>query len=581
MQIDSATLYLFIKELQKIVIPAQVRQIHQVDNRIMDIELFCPNAKPVHLLLNTHTPPVVYLTSKNKMQNQYTPSQTFCMTLRKHLEGSRLSHVEQIEMDRIVAFSFDRIEAGGEIVTKTLWAELLPAAPNLILTEQDRIIDACLRGKKLDRLLVPGETYQLPSGSTRMNFMKFSKEEIRNILDYSKTGELSLDAWLFATFNGFSRFLADELAAKAGIPADISLSALTNDEEEALLSAFADLKDAIESSDALHIYHRKGKSIVSPISLSTLSLEETTEPIIPWLEKEAETSGGTIAAALAEYQKKIHTLIKREERKLKKISEEMQETEKIDQYKLWGNLLSIYAYEKLNGRKEMKVQNLFNDPPTEETIPVDPLLSVTANGQLYFKKYNKMKTRLIIGEEKREECAEKIRYLQETLYFSEDVKTKKDLDALKEELKGTGIEKLPGKKTTDAKKKKGKNEPMVETISIDGFKVHMGRNNTQNEYLTLHMAGKNDLWFHAKAIPGSHVVIETEGLSVPPSTIEKVAALAAWHSKGKNSGKVDIDYTAIRYVKKIPNGPPGLVNYTHQKTIVAIPTETKDLIDHN
>ncbi len=581
MQIDSATLYLFIKELQKIVIPAQVRQIHQVDNRIMDIELFCPNAKPVHLLLNTHTPPVVYLTSKNKMQNQYTPSQTFCMTLRKHLEGSRLSHVEQIEMDRIVAFSFDRIEAGGEIVTKTLWAELLPAAPNLILTEQDRIIDACLRGKKLDRLLVPGETYQLPSGSTRMNFMKFSKEEIGNILDYSKTGELSLDAWLFATFNGFSRFLADELAAKAGIPADISLSALTNDKEEALLSAFADLKEAIESSDALHIYHRKGKSIVSPISLSTLSLEETTEPIIPWLEKEAETSGGTIAAALAEYQKKIHTLIKREERKLKKISEEMQETEKIDQYKLWGNLLSIYAYEKLNGRKEMKVQNLFNDPPTEETIPVDPLLSVTANGQLYFKKYNKMKTRLIIGEEKREECAEKIRYLQETLYFSEDVKTKKDLDALKEELKGTGIEKLPGKKTTDAKKKKGKNEPMVETISIDGFKVHMGRNNTQNEYLTLHMAGKNDLWFHAKAIPGSHVVIETEGLSVPPSTIEKVAALAAWHSKGKNSGKVDIDYTAIRYVKKIPNGPPGLVNYTHQKTIVAIPTETKDLIDHN
>ncbi len=581
MQIDSATLYLFIKELQKIVIPAQVRQIHQVDNRIMDIELFCPNAKPVHLLLNTHTPPVVYLTSKNKMQNQYTPSQTFCMTLRKHLEGSRLSHVEQIEMDRIVAFSFDRIEAGGEIVTKTLWAELLPAAPNLILTEQDRIIDACLRGKKLDRLLVPGETYQLPSGSTRMNFMKFSKEEIRNILDYSKTGELSLDAWLFATFNGFSRFLADELAAKAGIPADISLSALTNDEEEALLSAFADLKDAIENSDALHIYHRKGKSIVSPISLSTLSLEETTEPIIPWLEKEAETSGGTIAAALAEYQKKIHTLIKREERKLKKISEEMQETEKIDQYKLWGNLLSIYAYEKLNGRKEMKVQNLFNDPPTEETIPVDPLLSVTANGQLYFKKYNKMKTRLIIGEEKREECAEKIRYLQETLYFSEDVKTKKDLDALKEELKGTGIEKLPGKKNADAKKKKGKNEPMVETISIDGFKVHMGRNNTQNEYLTLHMAGKNDLWFHAKAIPGSHVVIETEGLSVPPSTIEKVAALAAWHSKGKNSGKVDIDYTAIRYVKKIPNGPPGLVNYTHQKTIVAIPTETKDLIDHN
>ncbi|MDD7324543.1 MAG: NFACT family protein, partial [Dialister sp.] len=104
MQIDSASLYLFVKELQKLLIPAQVRQIHQIDNRIMDIELFCPNAKPVHMIANTHTPPVVYLTSKSKVQNQYTPSQTFCMTLRKHLEGSRLSEVRQIDMDRILAF---------------------------------------------------------------------------------------------------------------------------------------------------------------------------------------------------------------------------------------------------------------------------------------------------------------------------------------------------------------------------------------------------------------------------------------------------------------------------------------------
>ena len=123
MQIDSASLYLFVKELQKLLIPAQVRQIHQIDNRIMDIELFCPNAKPVHMIANTHTPPVVYLTSKSKVQNQYTPSQNLCMTLRKHLEGSRLSEVRQIDMDRILAFSFDRIEAAGEIVTKTLWAE--------------------------------------------------------------------------------------------------------------------------------------------------------------------------------------------------------------------------------------------------------------------------------------------------------------------------------------------------------------------------------------------------------------------------------------------------------------------------
>ena len=511
MQIDSASLYLFVKELQKLLIPAQVRQIHQIDNRIMDIELFCPNAKPVHMIANTHTPPVVYLTSKSKVQNQYTPSQTFCMTLRKHLEGSRLSEVRQIDMDRILAFSFDRIEAAGEIVTKTLWAELLPSSPNLVLTEGDTIIDACLRGRKGDRLLVPGEVYHLPTNSARMNFMQFSKEELKNILDYGKGTESTIEEWLFHTFNGFSRFLVDELGHLSKVLMTSSLASLTEAEEDSLLSAILLLKEDIMASDALHIYQNaKGKPMVSPIALPFLGEEIECSPIIPWLEREAESSGGTMAAQLSDYQKKIHTLIKREERKIQKIEGEMKETSKTEQYKLWGNLLAIYAYENINGRKALTVENLFNDPPTKETIPVDPLL-----------------------------------------------------------------ERIGGRKQKPVNRKR-KNEPLLTTLTIDGFRVLMGKNNTQNEFLTLKKAAKTDLWLHARQIPGSHVVIETEGLTVPLATIEKAAALAAWNSKGKDSGKVDVDYTLIRYVKKIPNGPPGLVNYTHQKTIAAIPTEIKD-----
>lgn len=574
MQIDSATLYLFVKEVEHLVIPAQVRQIHQIDSRIMDIELFCPNAKPVHLIFNTHTPPIVYLTTKGKGQNQYDHSQTFCMTLRKHLEGSRLSHIEQIEMDRILAFSFDRIEAAGAIVTKTLWLELLPASPNLILTEGDTIIDACLRGKKLDRLLVPGETYKLPENSSRMDFMKFSKEELKNILDYSKSSDVPMEKWIFSTFNGFSRFLVDELAAMAQISADMSLSHLNHSQETRLLDSLHALQQRIASADSLYIYKgKKGTPLVSPIPLSVLGEPQSQAAILPWLEKEAESSGGTIAAALQDYRKKIHTLIKREERKQRKIKEEMEETEKTEQYKLWGNLLSIYAYEKINGRKSLTLQNLFNDPPTDETIPVDPLLSITANSQNYFKKYNKMKTRRIMGKEKLDESQGKITYLQDMLYFIDGVKTKKELENLKEELKGTGIERLTTHVPNKGNKKKNKDNPTLTTLTIDGFTVYLGRNSTQNEYLTLHKAGKMDLWFHARAISGSHVVIATEGLTVPQDTLEKVAALAAWNSAGKNSGKVDVDYTYIRYVKKIPNGPPGLVNYTHQKTIVAIPVD--------
>ena len=140
----------------------------------MDMELYCTDGDVVSLILNTYNPPILYLTGKLINKNQYSPSQTFCMTLRKYLEGSRLSHMEQVAMDRIVSLSFDRIERGSEIITRTLGLELLPAAPNMILTEGDTIIDACLRGKELDRLLVPGETYQVPQNSHRMDFMNFS-----------------------------------------------------------------------------------------------------------------------------------------------------------------------------------------------------------------------------------------------------------------------------------------------------------------------------------------------------------------------------------------------------------------------
>ena len=181
----------------------------------------------------------------------------------------------------------------------------------------------------------------------------------------------------------------------------------------------------------------------------------------------------------------------------------------------------------------------------------------------------------ITKEELVTEMHEDIQQMADVLYFATEVKTKKDLDALKEELKDTGIERIGGRKQKPVNRKR-KNEPLLTTLTIDGFRVLMGKNNTQNEFLTLKKAAKTDLWLHARQIPGSHVVIETEGLTVPLATIEKAAALAAWNSKGKDSGKVDVDYTLIRYVKKIPNGPPGLVNYTHQKTIAAIPTEIKD-----
>ena len=184
-----------------------------------------------------------------------------------------------------------------------------------------------------------------------------------------------------------------------------------------------------------------------------------------------------------------------------------------------------------------------------------------------------MKTRSAIGLKKLKECKNKLAYLNESLFFAEQIKSRQELNYFKDELKSSGIDKYIKPQRKPAHKN---TVPLnIEERIIDGFHVFIGRSNIRNEYLSLHKAGKSDLWFHAKGIPGSHIVIETDNQSVPLSTIEKVAALAAFNSKGKDSGKVDVDYTFIKYVKKIPDGPPGLVNYTHQKTIVAIPTDIK------
>ena len=177
MQIDSSTLYLYVKGLNKLLISSQIRQIHQIDQKIFDLELFRPNSSPLHLIINLHPPPIFYISSKNR-HPQYIASQTFCMTLRKYLEGARISSIRQLDMDRLVAISADRIETAGEIITRTLYLELIPSTPNLILSENDILIDACSKGKKLNRRIIPGEKYTPPENSNRLNFMDFSETEL-------------------------------------------------------------------------------------------------------------------------------------------------------------------------------------------------------------------------------------------------------------------------------------------------------------------------------------------------------------------------------------------------------------------
>lgn len=568
MFIDSVILYGLVKELKEQLLSAQVKQIHQTDPRVLDVELYRPMSSPAHLILCVQNPPYLYAAFDNRKKQQYIDSQTFCMTLRKHLEGSRLSDIAQVQMDRIVCLSFDRIETGGEIVTKKLYAELIPSAPNLILTENGRILDVLIRSRKQHRDLSNQKEYALPEGGDRLDFMQFSRDELAGLLRFRPDGADTLRDLLFQRFNGLSTPLVEEAARLSGVDAASPLAELTDDAFDAVAGELAELAARIREASGLYLYPSGRRETASVIPLP-LPNGRHVPSISAWLAAFAGQNGNIISASVQELKKRIHSLIKKEERKEKKILGELKETELLDKYRLWGNLLAIYAWQKAPGQKEITVDNPFDETGAQETIPLEPEHTLIQNSQLYFKKYGRMKTRLAIGQEKLEECRMKLDYLRNAAYFADTVNDRKGLLALTEELKDTGIDRYGPQERRKKKKDVSADEPASYTLG--GFRVWVGRNSWQNEFLTLHKADRNDLWLHAQKIPGSHVVIETGGADVPNDVVETAAAWAAWLSRGRESGKVPVDMTRIRYVKKIKNAPPGLVSYTHQKTVVAAP----------
>lgn len=571
MFIDSVLLYGLVKELRQALTGAQVRQIHQTDERVITIELYRPGSSPAELFLSAQNPPSIYAARPSRKNSQYMAAQNFCMNLRKNLEGSRLSSIEQIQMDRIVRLSFDRIETDGRIITRSLYAELIPSAPNLIFTEDGRILDVLLRSRRQHRELGNQQEYTLPEGTDRLDFMQFSEKELLDLLQFGEKGDTPLSKALFARFNGLSTALLGKAGKAAGFSFDRPEKDLTSQDWEAAARVLCRLGKEIAASSGLWRYPGGKKEIVSLVPLS--GREGIHEPSISaWIARSMEESGNAISLSVQELKKHIHSLVKKEERKKEKIQKEMEETKLLDQYKLWGNLLSIYAYQKIRGQEEITVDNPFREDGGKETIPLDPAASLIQNSQSYFKKYNRMKTRLAIGREKLEECAMKLEYLKNAAYFAAEVTDRKGLTQLRSELKDTGIDKYARQDKKAHKKAKETSSEEPELLYIEEYPVWIGRNSRQNEYLTLRKAARNDLWFHAQKIPGSHVVIETGGAAVPDEVILKAASWAAWLSRGKNDSKVPVDYTLIRNIKKIKNAPPGLVSYTHQKTIMAIPT---------
>lgn len=541
---------------------ARVLQIRQKD--IFRFEIVLQTEHTVSLALCLQPIPLVYATAEKIGGSNEIPGR-FCMTLRKHLVGARLSAVTQVHADKIIRLDFSRIEDGGKIVTRALVAELIPAMPNLILIESDYILDVLTSRDLPNRILRPQERYLLPLHTDKMNWADFTQEELETILD--TRSDLPLQQTLFTLFQGLSRPLVQELSAVAGKDLaqspwrDLSPSART-----AVTDRLHCWRMELKEKTEVYLYTRGRKQWASSLALTDAADNiDTYADANDLLTELAHRSASTASHKHTALRKRVEKLYKHAARKYKKILQEKEETSALSRAKEYGDLLTIYAYLPTSYQSSVTVDNLLQAGTPPITIPIRPGESMSQNSQRYYRQYARLKRRADVIDEHLKSALQECRYLSSLRYFLSENLTPAELDEISTEV---------DRQYPAALQVKTQERPSADitTVTYDGFRIGIGKNNTQNDRLTMKLASAGDLWFHAQGIPGSHVIVfALPGQQFTDAVITYAASLAAGHSRAKHDSKVAVDYTLKKYIKKPKHAAPGFVHYTHQQTVMAVP----------
>ncbi len=519
--------------------------------------------------------PRVHFTSHN-IDNPPVPPM-FCMLMRKHLTGALIKDIRQHEMDRILFVDFDATNEIGDRIEISLCIEIMGKYSNFILLNNNKVIDAI---KRVDittssvRQILPGIEYKLPPGQGKLNIESDETDTIiRNIL--SQKDKL-LSAAIMNTVQGVSPVVSRELAYRATFD-DSAVSALTDEQLEILRKELNFIKDSLHTSD---VYYMLTEENGKPKDLSHYDIKQ-------YSGKLKIKEYGSCSELLDDFYferdrinrinhrghellKLINTLIERTSRKLAVQSEELKKCEEKENLRLYGELILANLYRLTKGVNFYEVENYY-DSGNLVRIPCDPALTPTENQKKYYKDYRKAQTAEKMLEKLIEEGKNEIMYLESVLDELSRADTDSEISLIRQELaQGGYIKNLKGKK-----QKPTKELPPLEFCSSDGFRILVGRNNVQNDRLSLKTAMKSDMWLHTQKIPGSHVIIFGDGKEISDGAIEEAAVIAAYYSKAKDSSLVPVDYTKVKALKKPNGGKTGMVIYHEYYTIIVNPDREK------
>ena len=561
MNLDGLTMSVLAKELNARLQTGQIQKLYQIDKTTLLFKIRALN-EDQSLVITVGATPAMYL-SKPIQDLPKEPS-SLCMFLRKHIEGSRIVKVEQINGDRIMCIQTDKLEMDGSITSTFIYVELMGKYSNCIFVQDGVILESLIHVSPLmnrERSISPKLHYELPPNANRVSLMDFDYDEIKNLL--TSFGDGSVQQSIRAIFNGFGKPLLDEVLLTSNLSGNEIISDLIPTQVDALAKALYELKIKLnESNGLLTLINDNNKKAHATFILQNYKVLKEYSTISEALEESIHNTK-SIHTADKELEKILTAAIKKEEVRHQKIKDELDDTNKMDTYKLYGDILMINAHLQVQYEPSIQLPNLLSEDGELLTIPLKPNLTIVENGQWYYKLYTKLKNRMVSGEYQLNASTTKLEYLKSILYSISLATTRESLEEIRKECMDAGIIKKSKKPLSY---KLGKSNYIH--LTIDEGEIFIGRNNQQNEYLTHRFAKPTDIWFHTQDIQGSHLILR---LNVEPDDmiLSKVAQYAAYFSKARETSKVPVDYTYIKNIKKPPGAPLGFVIFnTHQTMIV-------------
>ena len=569
MAFDGITVSAIKAEIEDKILGGRIDKVYQPEKDEIILGIRSMGQAYKLLLTSNASNPKFHFTQTNP-SNPMTPP-LFCMVMRKHLQSGKIIKIDQPDFDRILNIYVESLNELGDYSVKKLVLEIMGRHSNIILTDENNTILDCIKHIGHDtssvREVLPGREYTLPPSQGKINTLELDNNNFNEVLENNPSFEIQ--SVIYKNYTGISPIAASEICYRANVNGSTPVEALTDIQKEIVFNKFAELVEDIKANRFYpeSITNEKGKTIdFSPIEMTQFNgLEIKKYTSISELI-ESFYANRDFAYRIGQKTQDLRKLITQNiERCIRKKDIQMQTLRSIknrDELRLKGELLTANIYSIKKGMTTVELPNYYSENQELVAIELDSNKTPSENAQKYYKAYNKAKRTFEALKDQIKSNDEELAYLESVLTSVNNCTDEQDVKEIRRELREEGYV----KKVKNQKDKSKKHSVPLHFISQDGFDIYVGKNNIQNDELTLKFARPRDIWMHTKNIPGSHVIIVANGQTIPDTTLNEGAMLSAFYSKAKNSSKVPVDYTEKKNVKK-PNGSkPGFVIYETNKT---------------